>query len=169
MAFGLLISGRISRTWPGGLEAFELHRFCSLLALGFTLIHFLVLFGDPRLGGSLAPLFTPGMLSAKAPWAWLGQLAFYALLLVVSSFYVRRWIGKQAWRLVHTATFALYLAALAHSVGATSDSSIPVISAMYWSTGGGLLLLVAARLVAALRAKSKGKRKRQRAASPAGT
>ena len=67
MVFGVLISGRMSRVWPGGPEAFELHRFCSVLALGFTLLHVLVLLGDPRLGGNPVSLLAIGALSARAP------------------------------------------------------------------------------------------------------
>jgi predicted ferric reductase len=158
MLLGLLMSGRLSRIWPGGLEAFELHRFCSLLALGVTLLHVLILFGDPRLGGSWLPLLSIGMLSAKAPWAWLGQLAMYAMLIVVGSFYVRRWMSRQAWRLVHAASFALYLAALAHSVGATPDSSLPVLSTLYWITPSLLVLLACWRIAVALKPKRKRKR-----------
>ncbi len=167
MAFGILISGKISRLWPGALEAFELHRFCSLLALGATLLHILILIGDPRLGSDPVPLLAFGMLAAKAPWAWLGQLSLYAMAIVVGSFYVRKWIGKQAWRLIHAATFALYLTALAHSVGATTDSSIPTLAAFYWATVGGLGVLSIARIVATLRAKRKKKRKVISAHAPA--
>jgi predicted ferric reductase len=163
MLLGLLMSGRLSRIWPGGLEAFELHRFCSLLALGVTLLHVLVLTGDPRLGGSWVPLLSIGMLSAKAPWAWLGQLSMYATVVVVGSFYVRRWLSRQAWRLVHAASFALYLAALAHSVGATPDSSLPLLSAFYSISAALLVLLVLVRITVAVRSK----RRRKPAASSA--
>jgi len=161
MLLGLLMSGRLSRIWPGGLEAFELHRFCSLLALGVTLLHVLVLVGDPILGGSWVPLLSFGMLSAKAPWAWLGQLAMYAMIVVVGSFYARRWMSRQAWRLVHAASFALYLTALAHSVGATPDSSLALLSAFYWITGVILVALACMRVTVAV----KSKRKRKAAAS----
>lgn len=165
MAFGLLISGRMSRVWPGGPETFELHRFCSLLALGFSLFHVLVLLGDPTLGGNLASLFAPGALSSKAPFAWLGQLSLYALALVVGSFYVRRWIGRKAWRLIHAATLVLYLAALVHSTQATSDSSSQLLAAFYTVTAGALAILALCRSVTALLAKRK--RKKVRAVRPA--
>ncbi len=160
MMFGLLISGRMSRVWPGGPEAFELHRFCSLLALAFTLFHVFVLMGDPYLGGSPVPLLAFGMLAAKAPWSWVGQLSLYLLALVAGSFYLRRWIGKKTWRALHAGAFALYLIALAHSVGATRDSSIPILGAFYWATAGGLVMLAVLRSLVVLKANRKRNAKR---------
>lgn len=162
MVFGVLISGRISRVWPGGPEAFELHRYSSLLALGFSFFHAAVLVGDPRLGGNPVPLFAFGALSAKAPWAWLGQFAIYALAIVVGSFFVRRWIGRKTWRLIHVLTLVLYLAALIHSVGATADSSFPLLAVFYLVTTSGLAVLALFRLVAAIKGKRRGKIKHEK-------
>ncbi|HST03483.1 MAG TPA: ferric reductase-like transmembrane domain-containing protein [Chloroflexia bacterium] len=166
MVFGVLISGRMSRVWPGGPEAFELHRFCSVLALGFTLLHVLVLLGDPRLGGNPVSLLAIGALSARAPWAWLGQLALYALAIVIVSFYVRRWIGRKTWRLLHTATFLLYFTALVHSIGATTDSSSPLLAWFYIGTTAALAMLTLYRLVTVVIAKRKRRKKAALAAQP---
>src|SRR5690349_11455487 len=39
MLAGLSMTSRLSRLWPGGPTTFALHRFSSLLGLGFALLH----------------------------------------------------------------------------------------------------------------------------------
>jgi predicted ferric reductase len=46
MVFGLLITNRMARLWPGGPAAFDLHQHASLLGLAFGLFHALILLGD---------------------------------------------------------------------------------------------------------------------------
>ncbi len=46
MLFGLLMSNRITRIWPSGPTAYELHQHASLLGLIFAVFHVLVLMGS---------------------------------------------------------------------------------------------------------------------------
>src|SRR5206468_8000727 len=105
MMFGLLITNRLARTWPGGPEAFELHRYASLLSLFFILFHALVLLGDPHIQGRIGPLATPFGVGYRTAWVGVGQLCLYLLVPVVGSFYLRRRLGKRTWRMLHFLTF----------------------------------------------------------------
>src|SRR5512136_2747668 len=46
VAFGLIITNRMARVWPGGPTAFDLHEFTSLIGLAFAVFHGLILLGD---------------------------------------------------------------------------------------------------------------------------
>jgi predicted ferric reductase len=149
MAWGLLISGKLSRAWPGGPVAFDLHQYTSLLGLGFSLFHILILLGDQYIHYNLVQLALPFASQDYKPfWVGLGQLAFYLLVLVVASFYVRRWIGQQSWRWIHYASFLLFLLALAHGIASGTDSQTEWAGALNWFYLASLLFLVFYRVLA---------------------
>src|SRR3954470_23889652 len=43
MAFGVSITNKLSRIWPGAPLTFDLHQYTSLLGLGFVVLHVLSL------------------------------------------------------------------------------------------------------------------------------
>jgi predicted ferric reductase len=170
MMFGLLITNRLAKVWPGGPEAFELHRHASLLSLGFTLFHVLVLLGDPHIHGRVGPLVTPFGVGYRTGWVAVGQVCLYLLVPVALSFYVRKWLGKRTWRMLHFLTFALFIMAMAHSVMSGPDTSEPWAQWFYWSTSLATAAALAYRLVVASRAKSGAKaRAKARQAQNAGS
>lgn len=149
MVFGLLITNKLSRLWPGGPAAFDLHQHASLLGLAVALFHGLILLGDRYIAASAAQVLIPFAYSGHAPlWVGLGQLALYLLALVGLSFYVRPWIGRRAWRLIHLLSFALFGLALLHGALSGSDSGRPWVKSLYWLTGGSVLFLLCYRLLA---------------------
>lgn len=151
MAFGLLITSRTARLWPGGPVAFDLHQHASLLGLAFALFHALILLGDQYIKATPAQILVPFTYSGYEPvWVGLGQLSFYLMALVGLSFYVKGWLGRRAWRLIHFLSFALFLLALAHGIFAGSDSGALWARALYWATGGSILFLSLYRALVAL-------------------
>lgn len=149
MVFGLLITNKLARAWPGGPTAFELHQHASLLGLAFALFHGLILLGDTYLQSSLAQVLTPFGYSGYEPfWVGLGQLAFYGLAIVGLSFYVKDRIGRNAWRALHFVSFLVFALALAHGIWSGSDSQSDVARALYWSTGASILFLTIYRVLA---------------------
>ncbi len=147
MMMGLLITSRSARIWPGGPAAFDIHQHSALLGLAFALFHALILLGDSYASLSLAELFVPFLNSEYLLALSLGQATFYLLLLVSLSFYVRSFIGRNAWRAIHLASFLLFSLALAHGISAGSDSGSGWAQAIYWSTGGSLLFLTIYRVL----------------------
>lgn len=147
MMMGLLITSRSARIWPGGPAAFDIHQHSALLGLAFALFHALILLGDSYASLSLAELFVPFLNREYLLALSLGQAGFYLLLLVSLSFYVRSFIGRNAWRAIHLASFLLFGLALAHGISAGSDSGSGWAQAIYWSTGGSLLFLTIYRVL----------------------
>lgn len=142
MVFGLVLTNRLARLWPGGPTAFDLHQYTSLLGTGLALFHALILIGDGYLQYSLGQLLVPFASAPYRPlWVGLGQVAFYGLGLVSLSFYARQPLGKTTWRVIHAASFALFGLALLHGLLAGTDSGAGLMLLMYWVTGGSVLFL----------------------------
>lgn len=148
VVFGLLMTGKLSTTWPGHLIAFELHQYTSLLGLAFALFHALILLGDRYIGYSLPQLLIPLSNTTYRPWeVALGQIGFYIALLVTVTFYVRRWISQRAWRLIHYLSFAMFILVLAHGITSGTDSGTTWARALYWVSGGSVLFLTIYRIL----------------------
>ncbi|WP_448542263.1 hypothetical protein [Roseiflexus sp.] len=150
MVFGLLMTNKLARVWPGGPTAFDLHQHASLLGLAFALFHALILLGDHYIQATLFQVLVPFQYSGYEPlWVGLGQAAFYGLAIVGLSFYVKDRIGRRAWRLIHFLSFAIFVLALMHGIWSGSDSASDLARAIYWGSGGSVLFLTVYRVLAA--------------------
>lgn len=160
MVFGLLMTNRLARLWPGGPVAFDLHQHTSLLGLAFGIFHGLILLGDTYIEASLWQLLVPFAYQGFAPfWVGLGQLALYGLALVGLSFYVKDRIGRTMWRLIHFLSFLVFILALGHGIWSGSDSSNGLISGFYWLSGATILFLTVYRMLVSRQPKRSGKSK----------
>ncbi len=148
MVIGMLISNKMARVWPGGPTAFDLHQYTSLIGLAFGMFHGLILMGDKYIAYTLAQVVTPFASASYRPfWVGLGQIGFYLFGIVALSFYVRKFIGTRAWRLIHVLSFIVFALSLVHGIWSGTDSSVPLAQGMYWATGGSLIFLMLYRLV----------------------
>lgn len=147
MALGLLITNKMSRIWPGAPPAFAIHEYVSLLGLAFAMFHAIILVGDRFIGFTLAQIAIPFASSYLPLSVGLGQIGFYAMLIVTFSFYVRQRLGYKAWRLIHYAGFVVYVIALFHGLASGTDSALPWAQNYYWFTAGSLLFLLMVRIV----------------------
>jgi predicted ferric reductase len=148
MALGLAITNRMARAWPGGPTVSELHEYASILGLVFAAVHALSLLGDRYIGYSMGQILVPFSNTAYRPlWVGLGQIAFYLMIPVTFTFYVRRWIGGRAWRVIHYLSFGLFALALAHGVLSGSDSGAAWAQWAYVASGLSLGGLTAYRIV----------------------
>lgn len=146
VALGIGVSTRIGKRLIRQNALFDIHRFLAILGLLFTLFHVYVLLGDGYFNYNVWQLTLP-FLSPYRMWPIaVGSFALYASVIVVVSFYVRRFIGYRAWRAVHFVTFALYAGATLHGITAGSDTSEAWARAIYLLTGGVVLALLAYRL-----------------------
>lgn len=151
MVLGLLLSTRLSKTWPGPAKAMDIHQFISLLGLFFVVFHALILMGDAYLAPTLWQLLVPfGGFSYQPQWVVWGQFGFYLWIMLVLSFYARKIIGKKTWRVLHFSSFLMFLMALIHGIGSGTDSAEPVMQLLYWVSGGSTVFLVLFRIIAAL-------------------
>ncbi len=155
MVFGLLITNRMARLWPGGFTAFDLHQYASLLGLGLTVFHALILLGDHYINYSVAQLLIPfGSANYRQFWVGLGQIGIYGLAVTSLSFYLRRGLGTRGWRVVHGLSYAAFLLALVHGLLSGSDSGSLLVLGFYWLTAVSTLVLTLYRILMGQLARS---------------
>ena len=148
MVLGLGITNKMARLWPGAAAAFAIHEYVSLLGLAFAIFHALVLLGDHYINFTLAQVLMPFATVNYHPfWVGLGQTGFYIWVIVALSFYIRQGIGQKTWRLIHYASFAMYLMGLFHGLFSGTDTSAGWAQTYYWYSAGSLLFLFVVRIV----------------------
>jgi predicted ferric reductase len=146
MVFGLLMTNRMAKVWPGGPGAFDLHQHTSLLGLAFAIFHALILLGDRYIRATLEQVLTPfGYSGYKPLWVGLGQLALYGMAIVSFSFYVKQWISRTLWRVIHFFSFVIWLLSLLHALFSGSDTNL--LTGWYWFSGGSVLFLTIYRVL----------------------
>lgn len=151
MALGLGITNKIARLWPGLPTTFAIHEYVSLLGLAFALFHALVILGDHYINFTLLQLLVPfATLEYRPFWVGLGQIGFYVWVIVVASFYIRPLIGQKSWRLLHYASFGLYLLGISHGIFSGTDTSMSWAQNYYWYSAGSLIFLSFMRFVGSL-------------------
>jgi predicted ferric reductase len=121
-ALGLSMTGDVLERWLRRHRVYDLHRFLSLLTLGFVVLHVFVVLPDRYFSFTVWQLLLPFASPYRPLYMTLGVFALYALAVVVGSFYVRGLVRYLMWRLVHYATFAVFVLSLAHAIGAGADA-----------------------------------------------
>ncbi len=109
-----------------GLPRFALrtlHRDLALLSLLIIAIHVATVVLDGFVHIPLSAAVLPVGSSYRPFWIALGAVALDLLLAIVLTSLLRRQVGDWAWRLVHLLTYASWPVAVAHGLGAGSDSS----------------------------------------------
>lgn len=152
VVLGLALSRRWQHPrWPR-LVTNELHSYVTLLALVFTSLHTLAVWLDPFTRFAWRDVLVPLATWYRPLWMAAGIVGTYLLLAIWISSQVRPRLGYAWWRRLHTLTFAVYVLATVHGLGAGTDTRQPWALELY----AGSALLVGALLI-------------QRLLTPAGT
>lgn len=159
---GLLVTRQ--RRLPG-LPKFgvvHLHRYLSLLAVGFVGLHILTAVIDSFVSISIAAAIIPFVSAYKPFWLGLGAVSVDLMAAVILTSLVRRRIGRKTWRTVHWLAYAAWPVAVLHSIGSGPDlrsgplldltigSVLVVLAAVGWRLSGALRSTPRAELVPAL-------------------
>lgn len=151
VVIGIILSLKLrSSRWPRFLTT-ELHRFVTVLALVFTVIHGLAVWVDPFTGFSAGEVLVPFASHYRPLWLALGIVGGYLLLAVWASEYVRKWIGYAWWRRFHYVAFGVFALATLHGLGSGTDTREPWALGLYAMCTGSVLGLTAWRLVDAVK------------------
>jgi methionine sulfoxide reductase heme-binding subunit len=95
----------------------SLHRYLSLLAVGFLTLHVLTALAAPFADIGLAAAVIPFTSGREPVWLGLGAVSFDLMIALIVTSLLRRHIGRRVWRAVHWLAYVCWPAALAHSVG----------------------------------------------------
>ncbi len=138
VVIGLVLSLRWKSVRYPRFVTNELHRFVTLLALVFTIVHGIAVAVDPFIKLSLPELVIPFASHYRPVWMAFGIVAGDLLLAIYLSERVRARIGYDWWRRFHTLAFVVYVFATIHGLGTGSDARTPWAIAIY--VGGAILV-----------------------------
>jgi len=110
---------------------YDLHESLSLLGIGFIILHIVVLLGDKYLPFSVTEILVPFISAYRPIWIGVGIITLYLTLLISVTFYLRRWIGLKAFRVIHVASYLGFFGAALHGLLSGTDSALIVTQVMY--------------------------------------
>ena len=164
LMLGVGVTNKSASLWPGIPSALELHQYFSFLGVFFTLFHALILAGDAYLKPTLMQIFSPfSMSNYRSVAVGLGQMGFYLWILILLSFYIRKWISNKGWRFFHYFGYLLFAFALIHGLLAGTDAGTEWARILYWGTSVLLLGMTIYRIV---NARARAREKKPLQASP---
>lgn len=143
--WGLLISGKLLGRTVKAKGLTWLHESLGVAALLATIVHMVALSVHDFLPFSWSEILIPGRATWRPVAVSLGTIAFYVLVIVSLSFYVKKYIGQTAWRAIHHLSFGLFVASLAHGIAAGTDTAHPAVVGLYTGFGTVVTVLLAIR------------------------
>ncbi|MEX1253758.1 MAG: hypothetical protein WEE64_05395 [Dehalococcoidia bacterium] len=158
VVLGLAVSSRVFDGWLVRPWVYEMHQFLSLYVLIAMSFHALIMLPDPYAQFSLAELLVPFASTYRPVAVAIGAIALYGSFIVSASFYLKRYIGQQAWRWLHYSTFGLFVLAMVHGILAGTDSGEQWAQLSYLSSGLTVLFFTFFRILASKRAERAAKR-----------
>jgi predicted ferric reductase len=157
------LGGRVS-----GPLAYAMHNVTSWLALGFAAVHAASLLGDRVVPFTVPGLSVPFLSSYQPVLTGLGILSLYLGVIVTGAFYLKKRLGRRAWRTIHGLSYAMFVTVTVHGIALGTDTSTPVMKAIYVIAGLSVALLTLFRLVTVRGGKSPATAARRAAGHPVG-
>jgi predicted ferric reductase len=145
--WGLLISTKVFGRAIKAKGLQWIHESIALSAVIVTVVHLVALSMDEYIGFSWLDILVPGVNTWEPIPVALGITAFWTMVVVTFSFYVKKWISQGTWRSIHYLSFGTFLAALGHGVFAGTDTGNPWVAGMYVGTLVVAVLLTALRII----------------------
>ena len=146
--WGLLLSTKVLGGWAKAKPLTWTHEALSLGAVLATAVHMVALYAHDYMEFDAAAIFVPGASQWRPLAVAWGVTAFYGLIVVTFSFYLRSWIGQGAWRALHFASFGTFVGAAIHGITAGTDSTSPWVMALYAGSLTAVVLLIVVRATA---------------------
>ena len=147
--WGLLISTKVLGRAVKAKGVSWFHESLGIGSLIATGIHMYFLFNHDYIDFGYRALFVPGASTWRPLAVAMGVVAFYMMFLITVSFYVKKWIGQNAWRAIHLTAFGTFIGAGLHGVFSGTDTSHPAVVAMYVGSLATVGLLLVIRIVQA--------------------
>jgi sulfoxide reductase heme-binding subunit YedZ len=116
---GLLLSARYNtlRSWPHRrLPVFDIHNWTAYIALGLVALHPLLLLFSATAHFRLLDVLFPVKSPHQTLFNNLGAAAFYCILFVVVTSYIRSRLGSRLWKKLHYVSYAAAALVFVHGV-----------------------------------------------------
>lgn len=148
VAMGLAVGSRVfdgmlARPW-----VFEVHKFLSIFVLLAMIFHALIMIPDPYAKFTFQQMLVPFQAHSRTNAIALGIVTLYASVFITATFYMKSVIGQNGWRIIHYATFAIFVMALAHGLWAGTDTKKAYVQYAYLAASAAVLFLTFFRILA---------------------
>lgn len=144
--WGLLISTKVLGRAVKAKPVAWFHESLAIGSLVATGVHMYFLFNHDFIDFGYRSLLVPGASAWRPLPIAMGVVAFYMMFVITVSFYVKKWIGQNAWRAIHMASFGTFLGAALHGIFSGTDTVQPVIMGMYIASLATVSLLMIIRI-----------------------
>jgi methionine sulfoxide reductase heme-binding subunit len=145
--YGLLLSSGILDAIAHRAVSLTLHQELSAVAIGLTALHGALLALDTFVPQTVRELVVPFASPYRTEWVGVGQVAFYVMVVVYASFYVRRRLGQRGWRLLHYTTLLAFAGATVHGVLTGTDTGTTWATVAYVGASAAVTFLLLYRIV----------------------
>ena len=159
VTLGLTMGGKLARRPGAGRTLLAIHEQTAVTALVAVAIHGLTLLGDSWLNPGPGGIALPFTMAYRPLWTGFGIIAGWLAAVLGLTFYARRWIGARLWRRAHRLTVVAFGLAVAHTIGAGTDSTAPWLFWPVVAVAGGIAVLFVVRVGASVR---RSRRRRER-------
>jgi DMSO/TMAO reductase YedYZ heme-binding membrane subunit len=144
--WGLMLSSKVFGRLVKAKPLTWLHEGLAVGSLLATGAHMFFLWTDEFIEFGAREIFLPGASTWEPLSVAFGVMAFYVMVIVSASFYVKRWIGQAAWRAIHFLAFGTFAAAAIHGIMAGTDTQHPVVLGVYIATVALVVMLLLVRI-----------------------
>src|SRR5437588_12399126 len=110
---GLTMGGKLIK--GGGADRRSLHEILSLSTMVAIVVHGLALLGDTWLRTSLIDISVPFAWSYRSLVTSLGIVSGWGLIVLGVSYYARKRIGLNRWKVIHRFTALVWILVLVHT------------------------------------------------------
>ena len=117
VVLGILLDRRVRLPGLPRFAGLSLHRYASLLAVGFLALHIITAVAGQYARIPLAAIVVPFTSVYARNWLGLGAVATDLVIAIIATSLLRRHLSFRAWRAVHWLAYACWPFALAHSLG----------------------------------------------------
>jgi sulfoxide reductase heme-binding subunit YedZ len=152
VALGLAMSTGALGAWITRGHAVDLHRWLSPLTLALVAGHAGVLLADGFLAFDVLDVLVPFVAPYRATAVGVGVIAAYLALVVHVSFPLRKRLGTDTWRRLHSLSFVAFAGATAHVLLTGTDALRPWALGMLVPPCLAIVALVTRRIARALHA-----------------
>lgn len=120
VVLGILVDRRTRLPGLPRFASLSLHRYASLLALAFLVLHIVTAVVGPYAHIGLVGAIVPFASGYSRGWLAAGVVASDLTVALVATSLLRRHLSYRLWRSVHWLAYACWPVALAHSIGTGS-------------------------------------------------
>ncbi len=146
------------------VSTYTLHEHLSWLALGFSGLHAGVLMLDRHQPFGLTEVLVPFTAGYRPVPVGLGVPAIYGMALLVESFSLKPYLSHRNWRMLHYASFGVYLLISLHGMFAGTDTEMAWMQWLYLGSVATVMFFLFYRILLPSRAAVPSEKIQQKAA-----